>query len=215
MNFITFFLFGLSFGSGPCLGSCGPILMSYIVGTGKNTLKSIFSYLLFSLSRICVYTLLGLLIFFLGRLLAESLLERISKYIFLSGGGFVIIVGMLMILGVRTELGLCPLFLKNFFLRDKKNIVILGLIVGFLPCAPLFAVFSSSALISKNWVSYLWYIVSFGLGTMFSPLLFLVVFAGCLSKIFLNKKIPYFRIFNFAGGAMMMFLGVQLIMKAF
>ena len=57
---ITFFLLGLSFGSGPCLAACGPLLISYIAGTGKKFKDSVVTYLIFSSARIV--TLDGIII---------------------------------------------------------------------------------------------------------------------------------------------------------
>jgi sulfite exporter TauE/SafE len=158
--------------------------------------------------------IVGLLFFFLGELLTGSVLGKISKYIFILGGSFVIIMGLLMIASVKLESRVCPFFVKKLLLQDKKNIVILGLIIGLLPCAPLFAVFSSTMLVSKNWASFLMHVVSFGLGTLFSPLLLVVFFAGFIPKFFLNKRPVYSRILNFLCGIIMLFLGTQLIMQA-
>jgi len=152
--------------------------------------------------------------FILGELLTGSFMEKMSKYIFIFGGSFVIIMGILMILSVKLELGFCPFFIKKLLLQDKKNIVILGLIIGFLPCAPLFAVYSSTILVSKNWALFLMYVASFGLGTIFSPLLLVVFFAGFIPKFFLNKRPVYSRVLNILCGIIMMVLGTQLIMKA-
>lgn len=214
MNFLTFFLFGLSFSSGPCLTSCGPVFTSYVLGTKKNILNSLYAYVLFSLSRISAYLVIGLFFFFLGELLTDSFLQGISRYVFILGGSFIVIMGILMILSVRLESKACPAFIKNFLLRDKKNILILGLIIGFLPCAPLFAVFSSTILVSNNWGVFLLHLLFFGLGTLLSPLLLIVFFAGFIPKFFLNKKPVYARILNMLCGIIMLVLGSQLIMKA-
>jgi len=184
------------------------------LGTGKNNLKSLYSYILFSLSRIFAYLILGILFFFLGELLIGSVFERISRYIFIFGGCFIVIMGILMILSVKLESQTCPLFLKNLLFQDKKNILILGLIIGFLPCAPLLAVYSSTVLVSKSWVSFLMHVASFGLGTLFSPLLLIVFFAGFIPAFFINKKPLFSRILNILCGLIMLVLGTQLVLRA-
>ena len=212
---ISFFLLGLSFGAGPCLASCGPLLITYIAGTGKNVFKSLVSYALFSCARISVYLALGISVYFLGRFFAGELLGVISKYVLILGGGFIICVGALLILGKDKETGACNALRKKFLEKDKKSIILFGLIIGFLPCAPLLAVFSYLGLISKNWVLALTYSFFFGLGTLISPLLVLAGLTGVIPRILADKRSVYLRIFNFFCGAILIFLGLQLIGRAF
>jgi len=212
MTIAGFFFLGLSFGFGPCLGSCGPLLISYIAGTEKNTFKSVITYVLFSLSRIFAYFVIGILIFYTGELIAGKLFGSLSKYIFISGGGFILLVGILMILGKKMEFGVCKFFPGNILERDKLSIVLLGFIIGFLPCASLIAVFSSAGLMSKSLFLFLLYIASFGIGTFFSPLLVLAIFAGLIPRL-LNKNFIIVRIFNSVCGLILMVLGAGLIKR--
>ncbi|MFA5411304.1 MAG: sulfite exporter TauE/SafE family protein [Candidatus Omnitrophota bacterium] len=200
---ITLFLLGLSFGFGPCLASCGPILIAYLAGTKKNVRKSITGYLLFSLSRISAYLILGLLVFFLGRLAASRLLGEYSRYIFILGGGFIAAIGALMMSGRRIEV------------RAWNNLPLLGLIIGLLPCAPLLAIFSYLGLISRAWWQSLLYSFSFGLGTLLSPLLLLAGFTGLIPRFLQNKKDNYDKIFIFICGLIIVFLGLQLMRRGF
>ncbi len=212
MTIASFFLLGLSFGFGPCLGSCGPLLISYIAGTEKNPFKSVITYMVFSLSRISAYFVIGLLFFFLGELIAGKLFGNLLRYIYILGGGFIILVGILMVLGKKMEFCFCKFLSKNVLERDKKSIMMFGFIIGFLPCAPLLAVFSSAGLMSKSLLLYLLYIASFGIGTFFSPLLVLAIFAGLIPRL-VNKDLIISRIFNVVCGLIMVILGVQLIAR--
>lgn len=213
MPVISYFFLGLSFGFGPCLGSCGPLLIAYISGTEKNTAKSVATYILFSLSRISAYFVIGLLFFFLGELIIAKLFGNLSRYIFILGGGFIVFVGILMALGKKMEFGFCKFLSKNILERDKKSIMMFGFIIGFLPCAPLFAVFSSAVLMAKPLSLFLLYICFFGIGTFFSPLLVLAIFAGLIPRL-LNRNLIITRIFNSVCGLIMVILGIQLITKA-
>lgn len=212
---ISFFILGLSFGGGVCLASCGPILISYIAGTKKNILKGLGVYIIFSLSRICAYLILALLIFFLGQFAFERFTSGYSKYVFILGGSFIIFVGIVMALGQHWDFGLLKLKkVQRFILeRDTKNIVLFGLIIGFLPCAPLIAVFSYIGLVSQNWFTGLLYSLSFGLGTVVSPLILLVILAGLIPKLFIDKAKIYYRFFNLVCGLIIIFLGTQLIYR--
>lgn len=212
MTIAGFFLLGLSFGFGPCLGSCGPLLISYIAGTEKNAFKSVITYILFSLSRIFAYFVIGILIFSAGELIAGKLFGNLSKYIYIFGGGFIILVGILMVLGKKIEFCVCKALFNNISGRDKLSISMLGFIIGFLPCAPLIAVFSSAGLMSKSLLLFLLYIASFGMGTFFSPLLVLAIFAGLIPRL-LNGNFIITRIFNSVCGLIMIILAIGLIKR--
>lgn len=209
----SLFLCGLLFGSGPCLASCGPILISYIAATKKNILKGLVVYVLFSLARISVYLLLGVAIFSLGRFTLERLLGDFSRYIFIIGGGFIVLIGVLTAGGKRLEIKPLNFLHRNILERDKKSVVIVGLIVGLLPCVPLLAILSYVGLVSKSWLQSLFYSLSFGLGTFVSPLILLAILAGVIPQWFQDKK--YYSVFRFICGMIIIFLGLQLIYRAF
>jgi sulfite exporter TauE/SafE len=212
---ISLFLYGLLFGSGPCVASCGPLLISYVAGANKNILEAIRIYVLFSLSRISAYLLISLAIFFLGRVVLERALRDYSGIVYFLGGGFIIFIGIIMALGRSIRLAHSQFLEKKFLQKDFKSIVVFGLVIGFLPCAPLLAVFSYSGLIAKSGLQSLLYTLSFGLGTIISPLLLLTALAGFLSRFIFDKKAIYARIFNLACALIIIILGVQLIMRGF
>lgn len=209
----TFFLLGLSFGVGPCLASCGPLLISYIAGTQKNILKSILTYILFSLSRIFIYLVLGLFIFLSGKIITNYVLGAFSRYFFILGGFFIIIIGLLIALGKNPNYKFCQKIQSIFLKKDTKTIIVLGLVIGILPCAPLISVVSYIGLTARHWLNSLIYSFSFGLGTIVSPLFLLVIFAGFIPQIIKNNN--FYRIFNFICGFIIIFLGIQLIRRAF
>lgn len=210
---ISLFLLGLSFGIGPCLASCGPLLISYIAGTEKDVLKSIWAYSLFSLSRIFVYLVLTLVIFFFGQTITK-VLGFSSKYLFILGGIFIITIGILNILGKNLNYKFCNSAQDLFLKRDTKTIITFGLIIGLLPCAPFISVVSYIGLVAKHWANSLFYSLAFGAGTLVSPLFFLVVLAGLIPKIMINNH-SVNRIFNFVCNLIIIFLGFQLLRKAF
>ena len=212
---ISLFIMGVSFGAGPCLASCGPLFLSYVSGSGKNVAKSLVSYLIFSLARITVYVFLGVLVYCLGRFFTESIFEGVSKYVFILGGGFVACTGILMALGRNMDAAACRVVYKNLLEKDIKSIFLFGLIIGLLPCAPLFALFSYVALISRSLALSAIYAFSFGVGTLLSPLALLAVFAGVVPRALLKVKPVFSRIFNLICAAIMVFLGIQLVRRGF
>jgi len=208
---ISLFCLGISFGAGPCLASCGPILISYVAGTKKGGVDSFLAYVVFSLARIFVYLVLAILIFFLGKIFTERFLGAVSKYIYISGGVFIIVIGLLIVIGKNLNYKSCQFLMKNFLERDKKSIFTLGLIIGLLPCGPLLALFSYIAIVSKSWINSLLYSLTFGLGTFVSPLIVLTVLSGCISRFITTG---YERIFRFVCGIIVIFLGIQLLIRS-
>jgi sulfite exporter TauE/SafE len=206
---------GVSFGSVYCLASCGPLFLSYVSGTGKNVAKALVSYLIFSLARITVYVFLGVLVYCLGKFFAETIFEGISKYVFILGGGFITCIGILMALGRNMDTAVCRVAYKNLLEKDIKSIFLFGLIIGLLPCPPLFALFSYLALISKSLALSAVYAFAFGVGTLLSPLALLPVFAGVIPRALLKVKPVFSRIFNLICAAIMIFLGIQLVRRGF
>lgn len=210
---LTLFVWGILFGSGPCLASCGPILISYAAGTKKDTFKSFLMYALFSVSRITVYVVLSLFIYFLGKFTVDKFLGGISKYLFIGGGIFIILIGLLMILGKRWEYPLCSFLGKRILEQDKKSIVALGLIIGLLPCGPLLAVLSYIGLVSKSWMGSLLYGAAFGAGTFLSPLLLVTITTGFIAKLLKNRNLVFGRLIGIVCGLIIILLGAQLIYR--
>ncbi|MFA5177156.1 MAG: sulfite exporter TauE/SafE family protein [Candidatus Omnitrophota bacterium] len=211
---ISSFILGLSFGWGPCLASCGPLLLAYVAGTQKNVFKGLVAYVIFSLSRVSVYLVLGALFFSLGRLI----FERLSFFygpILITAGVFVVLLGALMSLGKSISLAPCKFLHRNIVEKDSKSLVILGLVIGILPCAPLVTILTYAGLTSQNAWENLLYILAFSLGTCLSPLLIFVALAGLLPAFLKNTENNYVKLFNIICGLIIMFMGLQLIRKVF
>ncbi len=212
---ISLFLTGLLFGSGPCIATCGPFLVTYIAGANKGIVKGIMLYVLFSLARVITYVLLSLAIFFLSRIAVENLLGGISRYILISGGALIAVIGLFMVFGKKLEFGFWQPLHRVLFERDKKSIFTVGLIMGLLPCAPLLSVLSYVGLVSRTWQSSFFYSLSFGIGTFLSPLILLIFIAGMIPQFFSGRKSAYYQVFSFVCGLIIVFLGIQLIVRAF
>lgn len=212
---ISFFLLGLTFGSGPCIASCGPLLLSYLAGTKKNVAKSVLYYFLFSAARISVYLILGALVYFAGKSIPRGFLRPLGRYLFISSGIFIILLGILMILGKGQGKGICAYLHKKFLEQDKKSIFTLGIITGLAPCAPLIAVFSYIAVISSTWPTSVFYAFSFGAGTVVSPLFLLAVFSGFIPAIGSQKQEVFSRIFALLGGLIIVVLGLRMLFSPF
>ncbi len=196
------------------MAACGPLFLTYVAGTGKSVFKSIVTYLLFSVSRIFVYLTLGLLVFFLGGVIFERF-NYLAGYILVGMGAFIILLGILMLLGKNLNSSLCVFLKRNILDKDAKSIIILGALAGLLPCAPLITALSYAGLTAKSSLENLSYTFSFGLGTALSPLVILAGLAGLLPGFLNRLKGFYLKIFNALCGLIMIILGAQLIRRMF
>jgi len=211
---ISFFLMGLSLGLGPCLVSCGPLLISYIAGTHKTVYRSALAYILFSLSRIFVYLVLGLLVFFFGQIAERPFYGYFLSYTFVFGGVFIIIIGLLMALGKNIDFKFCRRLDGLLLKKDKKTLLVLGIIIGIMPCLPLVSVLYYIGLVAKSVFDSLLYSFCFGLGTIISPLFILAALTGFIPSI-LSKHNKFYSLFNSLCGLILVILGAQLIIRGF
>ena len=134
----SLFLFGVSLGFGPCVASCGPLLISYVAGTKRNVPQSLQAYGLFSLGRGVAYITLCVIVFALGQLALHQL-ARVTSLLRIAAALFIIFMGVLLILGKGLNLSSCHALKNHFIEKDKKSILIFGFLTGLMPCAPLFA----------------------------------------------------------------------------
>jgi sulfite exporter TauE/SafE len=205
------FILGLSFGWGPCLASCGPLLISYSAGARKNIAEGAGFYLLFSLSRVFVYLALGLGVFFLGRVFFGRILAGSLRYIVVAAGILVVLLGLLILSGQYKERGVCAI-LRGRLHGEKAGALVLGLITGMMPCAPLAAILSYIAAVSRDWHQAAAYAISFGIGTVISPLALLVFLTGLFPRIFKEGGFSY-RLFGAVCGLVMVYLGIDMIRR--
>jgi len=203
---------GFLFASGPCLASCGPLLISYIAGTEKDIYRAFTFYSLFSFSKTAVYLVLGLGVYFLGSFAREYLF---SGYVATFGGLFIGLCGLFIILGKQLRLPFLNFLGKIFTQGQIKNPIIFGLIYGLIPCLPFLTVLSYSGLVSHNWAEALIYAFCFGLGTYFSPLLLLSIFSGTIPSFLKRAGGIYSVVLRVVCGLVIVFFGVQMAVRGF
>jgi hypothetical protein len=206
------FISGVLFGAGPCVASCGPILFTYIVGTGKSARSGITAYAVFSLARMVAYVSLAAGAFALGSFALEQGVARWESVITTAGGVFIFFLALLTLTAPD-----CSKVIKTcrgpLIERDRKSVFTLGLIAGFSPCAPLLGVLSYIAFVSKSLEASLLYGVSFGVGTCLSPLILLAGMAGLINRLGARAKETYARVLKVICALVLMALGAQLIIR--
>lgn len=211
VNVIELLTIGITMAFGPCLFFCTPIVFSYIGGTQDSWQKGFKSVLIFSLSRAFTCALLGTLAGFFGKILTITL-NKYGLIIYIIGGMFISLSGILILLGKNPNLHLCQTIRKHTIENNIRSSIILGIIIGLLPCAPLLGILVYISLLSKDLWQGALLGFSFGVGTMISPLIIFGVLASSLPKIIM-KNPKTFEIFKKACGFLLFLFGIHLIVS--
>lgn len=171
---ITGFLLGLM-GSLHCAGMCGPLLLlSPVVGNSRQSI--IFSRLVYHLGRLGTYMLIGLLFGLLGESIIFAGLQRWLSII----AGVIMLGAMCAAILFKTQLAHTPVTIKALFRRflHKRTfaaIFVLGAANGLLPCGLVYMA-ATASIASGSILSAIFYMASFGLGTV--PALLTISFAA-------------------------------------
>ncbi len=208
------FLFGLTVGFGHCIGMCGGFVATYSLKVRKpegrlKWLKWIAPHLLYSAGRITTYSFLGGLFGIIG---LTFNLFNFQSYL-------QILAGIVMILLGAELAGWIPHFsnvsltffrpfraMANYLMTDMSltNVFATGLILGFLPCGPVYVAVTKS--IAAGSVGYgMLNMLVYGLGTV--PALLLVGLGVNLINARLRRRL--FRI----SAVLVLLLGVYTLYK--
>jgi len=156
-----------------------------------------------------------LCVFFIGHSGLELLIDKYSNYLYIMAGFFLMLIGIYFVLGKRMELKPFNLLYRHIIRGDTKNVVVLGVAYGLLPCAPFLGVLSYIVLVSKNWMQNVGYAVSFGVGTFVSPLLIVALAAGVVPGFMKNPNGLTAKIVRICCGITALYMGAQLVRRAF
>lgn len=205
---MAIFIQGMVIGSGPCLLLCAPVVLPLVAGTQRSFWEGFFAVIEFSFGRILVYTLLGGLFGYFGYWLTGFLIDpRAAAAVWVAVGGFIIFLGGLLVFGREWGNQFCHKY-------SGESLFLMGILVGLSPCLPLLAILTQIALFSRQiWIGAL-YGLSFGLGTLFSPL---IIIGALLPLIpgYLFKEERVRRIFNAICGMTLILVGAYLIFTQF
>ncbi len=208
-NLYYLFISGLILGSGPCMSFCAPILAGYSAGHPKGFKKSLVSYLVFSGFKLISYAVLGLISVLGTNLLQKELLVKYLPLINPVLGYFIILIGITTLFARKNRLSKICAWLNQ---GNIRNVGILGLLAGFAPCLPLLGILNYIVLASQTGFQALFLSFSFGLGTILSPLLLVVVFsAGISQKLSQNNLLRV--IIRVISAAVLLLLGTRIILQ--
>lgn len=205
---IELFIIGITVSFGSCLAFCSPMILPYIAATRRGWKEGLVAILTFSFTRLITYCLLGLLAGLFGRLLTERL-HQFDYLIFLGGGLFITLLGLLIILGKEPHHHLCQVLRRHAVDSSVNGPIMLGLFVGILPCLPLLGVLAYIALRTQNLWQGAFYGLAFGMGKFISPLIPLGVLASALpERLIKNHRI--YGLFSRLCGVILFLIGIGL-----
>jgi len=217
--YLVFLVTGFTVGFGHCVGMCGPIVVSLSLNLkGKSVL---IPHLLYNAGRVITYAILGGLAGILGSFtILTSSIVSLQKGVLVFAGVLVLLMGLAMAGWIPfgrifEDGGAGSSVLSKWFRRlsaAKSSIVYLplGLLLGLLPCGPVYTALIASARagmgsgsVLEGFFSGMGLMIAFGVGTV--PALLLV---GKLAGLrWMKSREVIYRISSF----LMILIGIYFI----
>ena len=219
--YLIFFTTGFTVGFGHCIGMCGPIVVSLSLNLkGKNLFLP---HLLYNTGRVITYTVLG------GVMGATGSFTLVAAHLAGIQKGALIVAGIIIIVMALAMSGWLPLgrlfgdyynpdgiisrgFRKLSQEKSTATYFPIGLLLGLLPCGPVYTALLAAAGAGMNatgtlegTVKGMAVMMSFGIGTI--PALFVV--AKLVDMGWLKKRQFIYRI----GTILMIFVGLYFIVQ--
>lgn len=176
-QYLALFLLGFFSSFGHCIGMCGGFVFAYSQKLEAQKKGSILPHLLYNFGRIITYGFLGLVLGFVGQILTGA--SYLQGGIQILAGIFMVLLGLEMggFLSLKKFLKFKALdrashyFVKTFGKLSSKNIFLLGLFLGFIPCGLVYVALAKSLTLGSPLFGLLG-MLAFGLGTI--PSLFIL-----------------------------------------
>ena len=208
--YIDLLIIGVALSWGPCFSFCAPLALPFIAATQKGWREGLKLSLTFSLARIVPYVVLSVISVVFGQYLISNFYQGQAKtIIYIIVGAFISLLGVSILLGKSPYLHFCPPA-KKAERGGVKEMILLGLLVGFAPCLPLLGVLAYIAFHADALLQGALFGLSFGIGTLISPLILCGSLAGGLSRILLKKPLVY-KVFNCICGLMLLYFGIGMV----
>lgn len=219
--YLAFFTTGLFVGFGHCIGMCGPIVVFFSLNLKPK--KVMASNLLYHLGRISTYVVLG------GIMGATGTFTRITTGIGGIQKGVMIFAGLVIIVMGLGMSGWIPMgrifgdyyrpqgiisrsFRKLSGVQSTAAFLPLGLLLGLLPCGPVYTALISAARLGmeiqnsfKALLAGMGLMAAFGIGTV--PALLMV--ARLTGSRWLKSREIIYKI----GSVLMIFVGIYFFIK--
>lgn len=193
--------------------SCVPVLVLYVAGTTEGWRGGFKAALVFSLARLLAYTLLGALAGGIGiRLVAYFREEAFASWVQLGAGAFILLLGILIILGRNPHLHLCHYLSQHTLKNSTLSMALLGFLIGIAPyCAPFLGILAYIAFALRDIPLGALCGLSFGLGAaLVTPLIVVGPLTGMIPKLF--KSPLLLEVFRRASGVILLLFGIRLVL---
>lgn len=164
-------------GSAHCIGMCGPISATMNLGT-TGVRSAVSRQVLWSSGRVFTYAFLGMVAGFAGARLTQSALLPSQSSMVQMQAGFAVLAGLLLMMqGLlatgwlrrkRARSGGCltaTIFGKFLHGGSSVNVLIAGMMTGFLPCGLVYSFLALAVSSASIWKGPL-LMTAFGLGTV-------------------------------------------------
>ena len=220
--FLLYLSTGFTIGFGHCIGMCGPIVVSVSLNLKEKNILA--PQLLYHLGRIITYAILGGVVAAAGSLtMITANIDAIQKGVMIFTGALIMLMGLAMAgwiplgktFGNHSSPG--SVISKGFgkLLKVQTTLVYLplGLLLGLLPCGPVYTALLGAARAGMDAGSThhgvltgMGLMAAFGFGTV--PALFLVAKLADLD--WLKSRAVIYKV----GAVLMIIVGVLFVAKA-
>jgi sulfite exporter TauE/SafE len=213
---------GFTVGFGHCIGMCGPIMVTFSLDLKEKNI--LVPQLLYHLGRITTYALLGGIVAAVGSLtIVAANIESFQKGVMIFTGALILLMGLAMagwlplgnVFDDHSNAG--SWITKRFgsLLKIQSTLIYLplGLLLGLLPCGPVYTALLGAARIGmevntvyQSIFAGMGLMAAFGIGTV--PAMFLV--AKLADMGWLKSRNFIYKI----GAVFMIIVGIIFIIKA-
>jgi sulfite exporter TauE/SafE len=213
---------GFTVGFGHCIGMCGPIMVTFSLNLKEKSI--LVPQLLYHLGRITTYSLLGGGVAAIGSLtIVAARIECFQRGVMIFAGALILLMGLAMagwlplgnVFGDHSNAGGWITKSSGKLLKVQSTFIYLhlGLLLGLLPCGPVYTALLGAARTGmevNNIYKSIFYgmglMAAFGIGTV--PALFLV--AKLADMGWLKSRAIIYKI----GAVLMIIAGIIFIVKA-
>lgn len=208
-------LIGMIYGWTSCTVICLPFISFYIIGSEKGVMRGIRTTMIFNIGRIFAYSVLGMIVGFIGQAVIGNTLYNL--YGTLAFSFIIIMIGMSIFLkrdkkNCSNTLTKHPKLLKRLPENRDLKALVLGLFISLIPCAGLVSVLSLSA-ISFSPINGALAGLLFGIGSSLSPLILIGAGAGWFSKK-INSQAPSMKnVVRKTSGVLLFIIGIYMIVR--
>jgi len=203
---LKLFIAGFTMGWGPCLVYTAPLLLPYIGATKRNWQDGLKVGLVFSIGRLLALAILGGLATVIFSFINRFFPPQKSGWLYLIVAFFMIIMGILIILGkgFKVHIG------KSILDKGDKSMFLFGFLMGIAPCVPYVAILTYIACVAENSILVgVLYAALFAIGTAIAPVVLGTLMGIIPGRLFRSAK--WLKVFQVICGVILILFGLQLV----